>query len=291
MAVGVRVLAVWTDRELPPHALSAAERAQVGAFGAGERRRRWLRSRRAQRVVTGLLGLPGDTAAYRYPHRRVSLTHTDGGSLAAGVAGPVPPSLAGIGVDLEPHRPADPRTARFFLDSREQAWLAGQPPARRAAEHVRLWTLKEALFKADPANAGATLRDYRVRDAAARHGPAGRPHRPDLAFGYVSGRLRGGHLSIALSFGRARTPVGRTPRMPARTIDFEQVADRIAGVLSVPAGDLTPQTPLRSLTMDSFVLVEVIVDLQEEFDAVFSQAELREVDTLGELVELLRSAR
>ncbi|MBA9006784.1 4'-phosphopantetheinyl transferase superfamily protein [Thermomonospora cellulosilytica] len=289
-AASVRVLAVWTDRELPPHALSAAERTRVDAFGAGERRRRWLRARRAQRVVTGLLGLPGDVAR-RFPHPRLSLTHTGGGSVAAGVVGPVPPSLTGIGVDLEPPRLPDPRTARFFLDDRERAWLAGQPPPRRAAEHVRLWTLKEALFKADPANADATLRDYRVRDAAARHGTAGRPHRPGLTFGYVSGRLRGGHLSIALSFDGARTPVGRTTDMPARTIAFEQVADRIAGVLSVPAGELTPQTPLRSLTMDSFVLVEVIVDLQEEFDAVFSQAELKEIDTLGELVELLRSAR
>jgi len=38
------------------------------------------------------------------------------------------------------------------------------------------------------------------------------------------------------------------------------------------------------------MLVEMIVDLQEEFDAVFSQAQLREIDSLSQLVELLQDS-
>jgi acyl carrier protein len=34
----------------------------------------------------------------------------------------------------------------------------------------------------------------------------------------------------------------------------------------------------------------MIVDLQEEFDAVFTQARLREIGNLAELVELLQDA-
>ncbi|HEX2313482.1 MAG TPA: phosphopantetheine-binding protein [Thermomonospora sp.] len=284
----LRVLVVCTDREPPPGRLGERERA--AAPPGGERRRRWLRSRHAQRTLLGVLGLPGGTTAHRYPNRRLSLTHTDRCSAVAGVVGPLPPPLAGVGLDLEPPRPADPRTARFFLDDREQGWLADVPERRRAEEHVRLWTLKEALFKADPGNAAATLRDYAVHDPAAPHGPA-RRDRSGLAFGYVTGRIPAGRLSVALSLNTRPAPARRTPDMPAPALDFAQVTERISGVLSIPAADLTPQTPLRSLTMDSFVLVELIVDLQEEFDAVFSQAELKEVETLGELVDLLRTAR
>jgi acyl carrier protein len=78
--------------------------------------------------------------------------------------------------------------------------------------------------------------------------------------------------------------------MPAQTITFETVASRVAWVLRVPETDLTPQTKMRDLSADSFMLVEMVIDLQEEFDAVFSQARLREVDDLAELVELLQSS-
>jgi len=78
--------------------------------------------------------------------------------------------------------------------------------------------------------------------------------------------------------------------MPANTINFETVASRVAGVLRVPESDLTPQTKMRDLAADSFMLVEMIIDLQEEFDAIFTQARLREVDDLGELVELLQNS-
>lgn len=70
-------------------------------------------------------------------------------------------------------------------------------------------------------------------------------------------------------------------------IGFDDVAGRVASVLRIPAGSLTPQTSLADLPADSFLLVELIVDLQEEFDAAFTQARLREVTNLGDLVALL----
>ncbi len=74
-------------------------------------------------------------------------------------------------------------------------------------------------------------------------------------------------------------------------ITFEHVAERISATLNVPATKLTPQTTLRELAADSFLLVEMAVDLQEEFDALFTQSALREVANLGQLVELLDAAR
>jgi acyl carrier protein len=79
--------------------------------------------------------------------------------------------------------------------------------------------------------------------------------------------------------------------MTALTVSFEQVAAHVGDTLSIPAQDLTPDTVLRDLAADSFMLVEMVVDLQERFDAMFTQEELNEVRTLGELVQLLRSAR
>ena len=50
----------------------------------------------------------------------------------------------GLGVDFEGWRPMDPRIARFYLHPDERGDL------------LRLWTVKEAVFKATPGNGGAS---------------------------------------------------------------------------------------------------------------------------------------
>jgi acyl carrier protein len=77
--------------------------------------------------------------------------------------------------------------------------------------------------------------------------------------------------------------------METSTITFDRVAERISVLLSVPVEKLTPDTKLHDLGADSFRLVETVVDLQEEFDSMFTQAELKQVTTLAELVDLLRA--
>lgn len=209
--------------------------------------------RDALRIAAAAAGLPGDPAGYRFPHPRASVTHTERAGVAAVLLGG---AADGVGVDLEHDRPVRPAAARFYLRDDEPH-----------DDLLRLWTVKEALFKADPANATRLLRDYRANDPAYQH---------------VSARHLGGWLTVAARL--AREP------MPANTISFETVAERVAGVLRVPASDLTPDTLMKDLAADSFMLVEMIVDLQEEFDAVFTQARLREIDSLGELVTLLQES-
>ncbi|MEW1862311.1 phosphopantetheine-binding protein [Streptomyces sp. NBC_00669] len=209
--------------------------------------------RQALRIAAAVAGLPGDPAGYRFPHPRASVTHTDRAGVAAVLVGG---SAAGVGVDLEHDQPVRPATARFYLRDDEPH-----------DDLLRLWTVKEAMFKADPANATRMLRDYRADDPAYHH---------------VSARHLGGWLTVAASLSREP--------MPANTISFETVATRVAGVLRVPESDLTPQTLIKDLAADSFMLVEMIVDLQEEFDAVFTQARLREIDSLDELVKLLQES-
>jgi acyl carrier protein len=209
--------------------------------------------RAALRLPAAVAGLAGDPGDYRFPHPRASVTHTPhAGAAAVLLDGPA----AGIGVDLEHDRPVSPRMARFYLHDDE---LTQQ-------DLLRLWTVKEAMFKADPGNHDRMLRDYRADDP-------GYPH--------VSTRILGGWLTVAARLARSR--------MTTSAITFDAVAGRIAAVLNVPESRLTPGTTLQDLAADSFLLVEMIVDLQEEFDAAFTQASLREVGNLGELVELLRA--
>jgi acyl carrier protein len=283
--MSVTVLAVWTDQRGPVGSLTALECAQMSALAGSERRRQWLMSRHALRVLLGLLGLPRDTAAYRFPHTRLSLTHAGRGAIAAGSVGA---RSAGLGVDLETDRPVDPRTTRFFLDDAEQTWLARIPRADRAAEQLRLWTVKEAVFKADLTNQDATLRDYTTQPAGARAGRARRRGTGKL-FGFTCARFQGAHLSVAAARGPAALdPVDRRTTMP---ITFECVAERISQTLNIPTAMLTPETTLRDLAADSFLLVEMAVDLQEEFDVIFTQADLREVANLGQLVDLLHGPK
>ena len=75
------------------------------------------------------------------------------------------------------------------------------------------------------------------------------------------------------------------------SITYEEVTARMADVLSVPAGRLTPDTTLAELVNDSFLLVEMAVELQEEFDVLFTEADVKDLHTVGDLVELLRSRR
>jgi acyl carrier protein len=214
--------------------------------------------RDALRLAAALAGLPGDPARFLFPHPRASVTHTErAGAAAVLLAGPG----AGVGVDLEHDRTVQPRMARFYLRDAEVG-----------ADLLRLWTVKEAMFKADPDNATRLLRDYRTTDPA---------------YPYMSVRHLGGWLTVAARLDHREGHREGEP-MPTTVITFDAVASRIAAVLHVPASKLTPATTLKDLAADSFMLVEMIVDLQEEYDAVFTQARLREVLNLGDLVGLLQ---
>jgi acyl carrier protein len=87
----------------------------------------------------------------------------------------------------------------------------------------------------------------------------------------------------------APSPASSEERIPMpENITFEAVAERIAALMNVPAGLLTPETELRSVATESLLMVELVIDLQEEFDVVFTQADLRWARTLADLVGLLR---
>jgi 4'-phosphopantetheinyl transferase superfamily len=170
---GPHLMVVSADRPLGVHELSPGEAGLHSALPGDHARRRWRTGRRALRGALTLVGLDADTSTIRFPHRRVSLTYAGDGA-AAVVAVDDRPERCGIGIDRQlpaawrPSRSA----ARFLLTQAEARWLerAAGPDYGRVL--LRLWTVKEALFKADPGNADRRLGDYRLADPGAGCGRA-----------------------------------------------------------------------------------------------------------------------
>lgn len=190
------------DLDVPVELAVAREPAPISTLGPGEARfvatlshpdarDTWLRGRAALKAL-----VPGDTSTLAFPHPRLSLTHSAGTAVA--VASPAP--VAGIGVDFEPWRASvRPAMARFFLR------LSEQDAARTPRSLVRLWTIKEALFKADPDNHQCVLLDFELSDPAARCGTATGPSGRVLR--YATADVVLGSLAVAVTMGGDRVPV------------------------------------------------------------------------------------
>ena len=69
----------------------------------------------------------------------------------------------------------------------------------------------------------------------------------------------------------------------------DRVRNRIAETLALPLSAVADDARLTTLVGGSFRLVEMIIDLQEAFDVRFNQADLDQVRTAGELIELIVS--
>ena len=69
-------------------------------------------------------------------------------------------------------------------------------------------------------------------------------------------------------------------------VDREKVKQKMAGLLKQPVARLEDTTALSDLVTDSFLLVEMVIELQEEFGVRFVQEDLNHVKTVSDLTEL-----
>lgn len=67
----------------------------------------------------------------------------------------------------------------------------------------------------------------------------------------------------------------------------EEIRGAIARFLKKPIERVGDGTMLTDLVQESFVLVEMVIELQETFGVRFGQAELSNVKSVGELIELV----
>ena len=66
----------------------------------------------------------------------------------------------------------------------------------------------------------------------------------------------------------------------------EQIRGRIAEIIGQPLDRVQDQVQLANLVISSFLLVELIIDLQDEFEARFGQTEMQDVKNVGQLLDL-----
>ena len=67
-----------------------------------------------------------------------------------------------------------------------------------------------------------------------------------------------------------------------------QIKERMSQILNQPRDALVDDAELTAMVTSSFVLVEMIIELQEELGIRFSQADMQDVSTVGQLVDLFR---
>ncbi len=180
IGLGVPVQVHAVSRPVAVADLSTGERAQLPR--SDRRQQEWLLGRAAlKKLMDG-----GDTSGVRFPNRCLSLTHAAGSAVAASCRG----GQVGLGVDYEGWHAVDPRTARFFLQEHED---------RDGTDLLRLWTVKEALYKATPDNGKAAFVDYGVMSPEVLAGAA--LDRAGRAFRYASAPVGSGWLTVAVCHG------------------------------------------------------------------------------------------
>jgi len=64
----------------------------------------------------------------------------------------------------------------------------------------------------------------------------------------------------------------------------EKLREQMAVILKQPVSRLDDSALLTDLVCDSFVLVDMVIELQEEFDIILVQEDLRQVKTVGDLI-------
>ena len=73
--------------------------------------------------------------------------------------------------------------------------------------------------------------------------------------------------------------------MPA--IDAATVRKRIADTLQLPLAKLADDRLLTDVVRESFAMVEMVIDLQEEFGVRLDRAELKQLKTVADLTALV----
>ncbi len=71
------------------------------------------------------------------------------------------------------------------------------------------------------------------------------------------------------------------------TIDSATVKSRISDTLQLPLAKLADDRLLTDVVTESFAMVEVVIDLQEEFGVRLEQAELKKLKTVADLTALV----
>lgn len=68
-----------------------------------------------------------------------------------------------------------------------------------------------------------------------------------------------------------------------------EIKEKIASLASIPVEMLDDNELLTDLLVDSFAIVDLSIAIQEELDVIFIQQDLIRLDTVGDLITLVKS--
>lgn len=71
--------------------------------------------------------------------------------------------------------------------------------------------------------------------------------------------------------------------------DKNRVKEKMASLLNQPVSKLEDEAVLTALVVESFALIEMVIELQDEFGVRLVQEDLRDVKTVGDLTALIES--
>jgi len=72
-------------------------------------------------------------------------------------------------------------------------------------------------------------------------------------------------------------------------LDSQNIKTRISEILGVPADKITDAAVLQELVMDSFILIDMVIDLQNTFKIRLDQEDLIPVKTVGDLIAVMQT--
>jgi 4'-phosphopantetheinyl transferase EntD len=192
-ALGFSVkIALVQNEDLKANFLLEKEKQRLKKMKSPKRKMEWLLGRKALKKVLHVLKKDCDTSALSFPNPFCSLTHSQNTAIAIGVSRK---KIKGIGIDLEFNRFLSIKTARFFLAPQEKIWVE---KVRENENHLlRLWCIKEAIYKSDPQNKKRRLSSYELENPSQEKGRAFLRKRSTAYFYYVAIALPKGWLALA----------------------------------------------------------------------------------------------
>lgn len=148
-----------------------------------------------------------DPTSTDFPHRYLSLSHSENTAIALRTHCIAPGyEQWGTGVDMEFCRTVNPKAARFFLNECEMRALRQSATGSEIEQQdlLRLWTVKESLYKADISNQapGRLPGQYIVADVTTYSGIAFHPALPAVTFVYSTITSEDSTITIAIAMRR-----------------------------------------------------------------------------------------
>lgn len=70
-------------------------------------------------------------------------------------------------------------------------------------------------------------------------------------------------------------------------IDKDAIKAKLAAFLKIPANRIDGSMALKGIVPDSFMLVELLIELQEEYGVRLIQADVDGIDTVSDLTEMI----